>query len=163
MQKINLGQTLNTLANVGVIAGIVFLGFELRQANRIAVVNAEYALRDNYSAVNELVIGNTEVAQLLSELRTCDGELTGAERERALRWSRRLINAWLAVSVSYDNGIATEETYRSIFSDIEFALGYAGPAMRMVWRETIDAHPALSDTEIFRAIDESLARYETGE
>ena len=31
MKKIDLGQTLNTLANVGVIAGIVFLGVELRQ------------------------------------------------------------------------------------------------------------------------------------
>ena len=31
MKKIDLGQTLTILANVGVIAGIVFLGYELRQ------------------------------------------------------------------------------------------------------------------------------------
>ena len=35
MKKIDLGQTLNTLANVGVIAGIVFLGLELSQNNDI--------------------------------------------------------------------------------------------------------------------------------
>ena len=29
--KINIGQTLNTLANIGVIAGIVFLAVELGQ------------------------------------------------------------------------------------------------------------------------------------
>jgi hypothetical protein len=33
MKKIDLGQTIGILANVGVIAGIVFLGYELRQNN----------------------------------------------------------------------------------------------------------------------------------
>jgi len=31
MKKIDLGQTITILANIGVIAGIVFLGYELRQ------------------------------------------------------------------------------------------------------------------------------------
>jgi len=34
MKKIDLGQTITILANVGVIAGIVFLGVELRQTQR---------------------------------------------------------------------------------------------------------------------------------
>jgi hypothetical protein len=33
MKNIDLGQTIQTLANIGVIAGIVFLIFELRQNN----------------------------------------------------------------------------------------------------------------------------------
>ena len=35
MNKIDLGQTMNTLANVGVILGIVFLAFELRQSQLV--------------------------------------------------------------------------------------------------------------------------------
>jgi len=35
MNKIDLGQTIVILANVGVIAGIVFLAVEIRQNNRI--------------------------------------------------------------------------------------------------------------------------------
>ena len=35
MKKIDLGQTINILANVGVIAGIVFLAFELQQNNEL--------------------------------------------------------------------------------------------------------------------------------
>ena len=31
MKKIDLGQTVNTLANVGVIGGLIFLGFEMQQ------------------------------------------------------------------------------------------------------------------------------------
>ena len=35
MKKIDLGQTISILANLGVIAGIVFLGFETRQNNAL--------------------------------------------------------------------------------------------------------------------------------
>lgn len=35
MQKLNLGQNLGLLANVGVIASIVFLGIELRQSQLV--------------------------------------------------------------------------------------------------------------------------------
>lgn len=36
MKKIELGQTVSVLANIGVIAGILFLGFELRQNTLIS-------------------------------------------------------------------------------------------------------------------------------
>jgi len=34
MKKIDLGQTINTLANLGVIAGIIFLAIEIRASTR---------------------------------------------------------------------------------------------------------------------------------
>lgn len=39
MKKIDLGQAIGILANVGVIAGIVSLGMELRQNNELVVAN----------------------------------------------------------------------------------------------------------------------------
>lgn len=43
MKKIDLGQSISILANVGVIAGIVFLAFELRQNNELLVAQTSYA------------------------------------------------------------------------------------------------------------------------
>ena len=40
MMKMNLGSAIQTLANVGVIAGIVFLGFELQQNNKLMEAEA---------------------------------------------------------------------------------------------------------------------------
>ena len=37
MKKIDLGQTVSILANVGVLAGLVFVGMQLQQAERIAL------------------------------------------------------------------------------------------------------------------------------
>ena len=48
MKKIDLGQAINTLANVGVITGIVFLGFELRQNQTVG----RAATRNEISVLN---------------------------------------------------------------------------------------------------------------
>ena len=43
MKQIDLGQTISILANLGVIAGIVFLAVELRQNNELLVAQTSYA------------------------------------------------------------------------------------------------------------------------
>ena len=43
MKKLDLGQSIGILANVGVIAGIVFLGLELRQHNELMEAEASMA------------------------------------------------------------------------------------------------------------------------
>lgn len=42
MKKIDLGQTINTLANIGVILGIVFLAFEINQNNSQLTAQSRY-------------------------------------------------------------------------------------------------------------------------
>ena len=67
MQRIDLGQTVTILANVGVIAGIAFLALELRQANRIAVVTTELEIRNSFSSLNETFYADDIVAELLAK------------------------------------------------------------------------------------------------
>ena len=45
MKKPDLSQTINTLANVGVIAGIIFLGLELQQNNELIETQARVERR----------------------------------------------------------------------------------------------------------------------
>lgn len=42
MKKLGLGQSIGILANIGVIAGIVFLGVELRQNNELMAAEARF-------------------------------------------------------------------------------------------------------------------------
>ena len=46
MKKIDLGQTISILANIGVIAGIVFLAYELRQNTRVSRAAAVQSISD---------------------------------------------------------------------------------------------------------------------
>jgi hypothetical protein len=48
MKKIDLGQTVQILANLGVIAGIVFLGIELQQNNALLGAQARFGESHGY-------------------------------------------------------------------------------------------------------------------
>lgn len=54
MKKIDLGQTLNTLANLGVIGGLIFVGLQVQQDRDIAAAArfvATEANRDQWAAL----------------------------------------------------------------------------------------------------------------
>ena len=67
MKNLDLGQTISILANVGVIAGIIFLAFELRQNNQILIAQTSYAQfnveRERRDRLIENVGGITDVMQ----------------------------------------------------------------------------------------------------
>ena len=75
MKKIDLGQAITILANVGVVAGIVFLGLELRQNNQFLGAESRYNLLQNRHNVHLMVIQDDDVADLLVKART-EQELT---------------------------------------------------------------------------------------
>jgi hypothetical protein len=54
MNKIDLGKIFTILANVGVLAGIIFVAFEIRQSNRIAVGTTSYEINRHFMGINEL-------------------------------------------------------------------------------------------------------------
>ena len=62
MKKIDFGQVIGILANLGVIAGIVFLGIELSQNNRLMESQASYNLLQNSVGGIELITTDDELA-----------------------------------------------------------------------------------------------------
>jgi len=61
MKKIDLGQTIQILANVGVIAGIAFLGFELQQNNELLRADARGDQRDARTYTLRLILSSPEL------------------------------------------------------------------------------------------------------
>ena len=59
MKKIDLGQMVSILANIGVLAGIVFLGFELQQNNDQLQAQSRANLYDMQTAIQSAIFGNT--------------------------------------------------------------------------------------------------------
>ena len=67
MNRLNLGQTINTLANVGVIAGIVFLAIELRQNNELLGVQIRATTMESRVRSAEMLAQNPEIVTLLGK------------------------------------------------------------------------------------------------
>ena len=66
MKKLDLGQTLGLLANAGVIAGIMFLGFELQQNNDQLESQTRTNMYNMQSQIQEAFFSDTgEIADIL--------------------------------------------------------------------------------------------------
>jgi len=61
MKKIDLGQAIGILANVGVIGGLIFVGFQLRQDRVIATMDSVAAISDQRLTSFQLQIESSDV------------------------------------------------------------------------------------------------------
>ena len=148
MRKIDLGQSVTILANIGVIAGLLFLAIEIQQSNRLAIASTEIEVRNSLAAINESIYTNTGIAEILIKLTDPAAELTPVEQLKIYMLVARLANSWLAVETAFENDMVPPETYESIEDDIRnFLIRY--PAARPIMRQVIDNHPALESTEVF--------------
>jgi hypothetical protein len=67
MKKIDLGQTVSILANVGVIAGIVFLGYELRQNNEQLAAQTRFNYYQERSGAAMNLALNSDVSSIVAK------------------------------------------------------------------------------------------------
>lgn len=62
MKEIDLGKAVGMLANIGVLAGIVFLGVEIRQNTRSQEISAYQDVLAQIARLSELTIENEEIS-----------------------------------------------------------------------------------------------------
>ena len=68
-KKLNIGQIIDILANIGVLLGIVFLGLELQQNNELLSAEARFSRIDRGLERYSEVFSNPELASALGKLR----------------------------------------------------------------------------------------------
>jgi hypothetical protein len=153
--EIDAFQIVALIANVGVIAGIVFLALELRQANRIAVASTEISIRSNLSALNESIYGSEGLSRLLAKASDADADLAPEEVIRMESFVRRLLNAYLALETAHFSGLAPKMTYESIENDIRGILS-SWPALRPIFRQIADLYPAQESSSVYQMLERVL-------
>ena len=89
---IDVSEALGILANIGVIAGIIFLALELRQNNSLLTAQARYSLRQYRSDVADTIMAPHV---LEATHKYAGGEnVTPAERSAALMAALKCIELW---------------------------------------------------------------------
>jgi len=122
MKKIDLGQTIAIVANIGVIAGIILLAYELRQNNQLLEVQARQAMLERRTEINALLASNSDLAVVLAKAQA-DEALTPAENVQLSALNRRILASW-----EWQFG----EYQRHVLSMDDLALG----AWRATYHET---------------------------
>ena len=130
LKKIDLGQAVSVLANAGIIAGILFLVFELRQNNDLLESEARSNLDANRVSMQQNIVENSGgIAELMYRARMGE-QLTGLEDWRlGVRRSMVLF--------SFESMYQEVRTGPLVESDIplrQWAGSFSSdPGMRAVW------------------------------
>ena len=125
------------LANIGVLAGLIFLALEIRQSNRIAIATAEMSIRDYYFAINELSATDVRMAELLARARDANAQFTPTEVEQLDGYVFMNLNTWRAIEIAYSNGLLPQETFESIESEA-IGLLQEWPGLRPIMQGAAD-------------------------
>ena len=148
MKNIDFGQTVNTLANIGVIAGIVFLIMELQQNNELQQLQYEAEERVRVRSAVELVVNNPDYSELLSR---DERELSQAEKTRLLAL-----------------GIAMLLNFENLYEDMVAGRVTEAEAVRRIsgvwWRDTLnygvpfawETFKVRSDPDFIQWMDENV-------
>lgn len=156
-------QSVEVIGVLAVVLSLLLLAYEVRQANRIAVVNTEFELRGQFQETNLALLSNPDMMDFLLRMRTSGVPLEGPDEIRAIIWTYLNLNVWVATALAYESGVTTEQTYHNILDNIESAIARSSPEMRQIWRASINSFPSLKGTQVFQHANDVLARYEIAE
>jgi hypothetical protein len=90
-KKLDIGQTLNTLANIGVIAGILFLVVELSQKNDFLELEAEATRVENLLAAWDRIVSDPDLVTLFIKDRNEEALTESEEMQLNAFWMGYLI------------------------------------------------------------------------
>ena len=153
---INRSRIIEYLGHAAIVLSLVFVAFEIRQSNRIAVGTTSYEIQRNYMTLNELIISSDEMlSKLLVKLQTPDAstELSPEESVKAAALARRFLNMWISIEVAHENGLIPEPIYMSGLEDARNVVRNI-PGLTPYFRESFAARPHYTDYQILNPITE---------
>lgn len=112
MRKIDLGQTIGVLANLGVLVGILLLVYELNQTRELTRAQTRNELSQDLISIMLSLAGDLETTSLID--RGDNGEeLSDTERVRYFNLTVAQLRYHENVYYQYRNGLYDENEYRA--------------------------------------------------
>jgi len=155
MQKERRKEIAEIVGMVAILVSLVFLAFEIRQSNRIAIASTEIGIRNAYSEFNRSVHSGPDLAELLSRAKDSDVDWSPTEEVKLLMAVSDIVNIWQTVETACINGIAQEETCAELDDDIR-AFVATFPGLQKTWSLMLDSYPSLAHMNTFKILRQAL-------
>ena len=131
-----------------VLVSLIFVGYELRQANKIARVETEWQLMNSYAAWDEATISCPEcfTAKVSENM-----EVMSPEWARNQSIIYRALNTWQAAEIGYDEGLLSERTFNLFYRDAKNFIETAREVGTLdMWRATLDETPEWAESVTYQ-------------
>ena len=103
---------LTLVANIGVLAGIIFLAYELQQNTVATKLEAASNFNSSFSEIELFIAGSPEFAELLSRGRE-GKEITGADQLRLLVFYNQILRQWQFTHFQYMSDAMDEDNWQA--------------------------------------------------
>jgi hypothetical protein len=111
MNSDRLNRWLTLAANIGVLAGILFLAYELQQNTLVTRLEAAGSFQNSFSEIELFVAGSPEFAELLVKGRE-GGERSREDELRLTLFYSNVLRKWQFVQYQYLSGALDEGLWR---------------------------------------------------
>ncbi len=132
---------------VVVVASLVYLALELRQANNIARFNTTQQLQARFNEINAILLTDQSLRELLAKKDT----LTADEGERLYVFANFIVNVWISVQEARNDDQIDEDLFLSMINDVEVALE-RWPKIQGQIDLCLARYPGVEGYQIFDAI-----------
>lgn len=154
MKKIDLGQTINTIANLGVIAGIVFLAIELRQNNKQLELQSYQSWVSANVAMN-MAASDPVVSGLLAQGHSGSSNLSEETYISYALYNMSVMQMAQSVHYLYRSNSLDENLWRA---EINRAAGIlASPGVRAWWDAGGKTQLTPEFVELIESIDSDIS------
>jgi hypothetical protein len=119
MKKIDVGQTIQVLANLGVLAGIVFLAIEVRQNTETQRLSAAQQILGLISTSNAAWAGDAGLNDAVA-IAASGGELTPGQRLQVDLYVRSIMHSAWQVYFQYEHGYVEQDFFDAYERRIKF-------------------------------------------
>ena len=138
MKKIDSGQAIRILANVGVIAGIIFLAVEIQQNSESLAIQARL---DREDIIREALVRRFQSPEMLSAtVKSQRGDALSDEEALILDWENHSVFIdWMLIYMQVNDGMLDEEAipiplWRSAFHEIYPRMADSWSANKQMYR-----------------------------
>ncbi len=159
--ELNKRQIFEFVGMSAVVVSLLFLAYELRQSNRIAIGNASMEMTNISLELNHSLFENSEISELAVKLSENDQDLTPTESQMADALAYGYMNMWSAALRAYQNDLISQDSFENFMGGITAEMRrFPGLAPHFVnIKQFYDGFP-LANSDMMNRILEQAGKYE---
>ena len=152
MKSKNWREVAEIVGLVSIVAGLVLVAWEVRQANNIARTQMVMDLASQANEFNSATFENPEVANMV--IAAADPDLTdytGTQQSMMVAVAWHFSNIFWSAQRAYDNGLLSDDDIQMYQSSVAWHIENM-PGMRPGWRAVYNTAPWLREMYVFEPL-----------
>jgi hypothetical protein len=154
MENKNWREVAEIVGIVSIIAGLILVAWEVRQANNIATTQVVMDLAAQANEFNSSAFANSDVADLLTVISDPEGvDISETQKSMMASVAQHFANIFWAAQRAYDNGVLGDDDILMYQLSLEWHLENL-PGLRPAYLTLYDNTPWLREMYVFQPLVE---------